>query len=98
MSDSPKSAIDLTNSRIKCNNDEQFSIILSRDGISFELTFNNQASTTEWYNALRGICISTNFNEQYETIKLIEKGRFSRVSKPFDYKYRGFILTDRFIC
>jgi len=79
MSDSPKSAIDLTNSRIKYGGEQQYSIILSRDGTSFELTFNNQATAAEWYNALKGICISTNFTEQYEMVKLIEKGRFSRV-------------------
>ena len=76
--------LELTNSRLKLLNSEkrkQYGFALIKNGSTFEFWFEDQNTVDFWVNALRKICIMTNFHEEYKGIKRLGKGSFARVKK-----------------
>lgn len=54
--------------------------MVSKNGNSFELRFDDKETTKMWIDVLKRVCVLTNFHEEYKAIKLIGKGTFAKVN------------------
>jgi len=53
---------------------------LAKNENLYEFTTSNKQIVEDWMNALKCICILSNFHEEYKAIKMIGKGSFAKVS------------------
>jgi len=57
-----------------------FGFAITRNGNKYEFFSTDEKCIESWTNALKGICVLTNFHDEYKAQKMIGKGSFAKVS------------------
>ena len=52
---------------------------LMKNGAIFELCFENETIANAWEQALKNVCVMTNFHEEYHGLDVLGEGSFARV-------------------
>jgi len=63
-------------------------ILLIKGENSFELFFNEKQTEAKWINALKRVCVLTNFHEKYSVMRTVGRGNFAKVN----FSLLGFLL------
>jgi len=83
ISTNPEYILEVAFSRLKAltPNEESTNLgfVLTKNGNSFEFCFDDRQTMDNWVNALKNICVLTNFHDEYKATKIIGKGSFAKV-------------------
>jgi len=79
----PEHVLEVSYSRIKSlvptEESPNLGFVLMKNGSSFEFCFSEKQTLENWMNALKNICVLSNFHEEYKATKIIGKGSFAKV-------------------
>ncbi len=56
-----------------------FGFAITRNGNKYEFFSTDEKCIESWSSALKGICVLTNFHDEYKAQKMIGKGSFAKV-------------------
>ena len=57
-----------------------YGFAITRNGNKYEFFSSDEKGIESWTNALKGICVLTNFHDEYKAQKMIGKGSFAKVT------------------
>jgi len=78
----PKAIIDINYSRLMTlsfHANPAYGFKLTKNNAAFEFYFADSKTSEYWTDALRNICVMTNFHAEYKAVKLLGQGGFARV-------------------
>jgi len=79
----PEFVIEISYSRLKglpeVESSSKYGFSLARNENLYEFTTSSKQTVEDWMNALKCICVLSNFHEEYKAIKMIGKGSFAKV-------------------
>jgi len=79
----PEFVIDIAHSRMYplplSMNTANYGFAITRNGNKYEFFSSDEKSIESWTNALKTICVLTNFHDEYKAQKMIGKGSFAKV-------------------
>jgi len=61
------------------NGKRSFGFKLTKNGAAYEFYFATSQIVEYWTDALRNVCVMTNFHSEYKALKLLGEGGFARV-------------------
>ena len=79
----PQVILDLAHSRVVPTNQEEddyYGFSITRNGSTYKFFSKEQKLIDKWINALKGVCVLTNFHDEYKALKMIGKGSFAKVN------------------
>jgi len=59
---------------------------VTKNGAKYDFHTDDQQTADDWINALKSVCVLTNFHDEYKALKMIGKGSFAKVKKKLGYR------------